>query len=60
MRIETEDVCPESPTGKHEPDWGTIEETSDDEETYVDVSCRHCGRSGCIGTSKTLEDGICW
>jgi hypothetical protein len=58
--IHPDDVCPGSPTGRHEPSWGSVTIESDGDELYVDVNCRHCGRSGCIGTSKTLAENISW
>ena len=51
--------CPFSPTGKHEPDWASVVVTYDG-DAYIDVSCIHCGNSGCVGTSKTLASNICW
>ena len=45
---------------KHEPDWNSVQLTWDGDELYVDVNCKHCGDSGCIGSSKTLEADINW
>lgn len=45
---------------EHEPDWQAIHITHDGGETYVDVDCRWCELSGCIGTSKTLAHDITW
>lgn len=55
-----ENVCEKSPTGKHEPDWKTVHVEYDGDDTYIDVSCIHCGHSGCIGTSKQLAKNISW
>ena len=54
-----EDICPT--TGKlHQPDWNTTQVTHDGGETYVDVNCKDCGQSGCVGTSETLRENINW
>ncbi len=55
----TEDKCEESLDGSHEPDWGSVS-VSYDGETYIDINCRLCGRSGCVGSQSTLADGIDW
>lgn len=55
----TEDICPKSPEG-HEPDWNSLTTDYDGEDTYLDVACRYCGRSGCVGTLETLLSRICW
>ena len=52
--------CKKSKDGKHEPDWDSVSLDSDGGEVYVDVSCKHCGEGGCVGTSKTLADDIDW
>jgi hypothetical protein len=44
---------------EHDPDWDTVVVTHDG-EIYIDVTCKKCGRSGCIGTQKTLESDINW
>ena len=44
----------------HEPDWSSLSITFDNEEVYVDVNCKHCGLSGCVGTMKTLGADIQW
>ena len=54
-----DDACPKSPTKKHEPDWNSTSITCDI-DTYVDVNCLHCGRSGCIGKLQNLVDDIMW
>ena len=59
MEDEDEDICPDSETGEHEPDWSTVF-VEHDGETYIDVNCKLCGRSGCIGSEKTLKENISW
>ena len=39
--------CNASPDGKHHPDPSTVHVTYDG-SAYVDVNCKHCGRSGCL------------
>lgn len=60
MSHEDDDRCPDSPTQTHEPDWSSCSVTHDGGEAYIDVNCKLCGRSGCVGTSKNLIDGINW
>ena len=55
-----DDHCEVSDDGKHTPDWHTVTAEYDGEELYVDVNCKDCGRSGCVGTHKTLEKSINW
>ena len=57
----TEDWCPKNPSGMsmHEPDWKTLT-TSYDGDIYIDVNCRYCGRSGCVGSAATLAKEVCW
>ena len=55
-----EEKCAESPTGKHEPDWHSVSAEFDGDELYVDVNCKHCGHSGCVGTHNTLSAGVNW
>ncbi len=52
-----EDFCPdlESPEHRHEVDPGSYTLENDGESVYLDVNCRHCGRSGCAG--KFMTDG---
>lgn len=58
-RLDLDDACPV--TGKlHIPNWKTVTISSDGGETYIDVCCQNCGRSGCLGTSKTLTANITW
>lgn len=60
QRYGTEEICPNNETG-HEPDLlSPILITSDGGVTYLDVSCKHCGRSGCLGTYDQLVKEISW
>lgn len=52
-------ICPITKQ-THVPDWKTVFLTHDGDDLYVDVNCTDCGRSGCIGTQKTLVDLIDW
>ena len=54
-----DDECPESNNG-HEPDWNTLKVESDGGEYYIDVNCKLCGRSGCVGNTQTLANEISW
>jgi hypothetical protein len=56
------DLCPQGKDSnwKHVPDWQTVVVTSDGGETYIDLACQNCGRSGCVGTARTLTENICW
>jgi hypothetical protein len=51
--------CPKNTRGGHEPDWRTVTIT-DDRELYIDVACKHCGRSGCLGSAKSLAGDVQW
>lgn len=54
-----DDICPE--TGKrHTPAWDTLHMSQDGQEWYVDVNCKHCGRSGCVAAQSKLESEITW
>jgi hypothetical protein len=53
-----EDRCPKN-DGGHEPDWTTTH-VECDVEMYVDVTCKHCGQSGCIGSEAKLTEQISW
>jgi hypothetical protein len=55
-----EDRCPKNGGKPHEPDWNTVRVEPDGDQLYVDVNCQICGRSGCIGTEKTLTENISW
>lgn len=56
----TEDICPLNNGGPHEPDWGTVSLDSDGGGYYVDVLCRRCHRSGCLGQLQRLVEAINW
>jgi len=45
---------------EHLPDWETVTVDHDGDETYIDISCSKCGKSGCIGTASRLEEEIDW
>ena len=55
-----DDVCEKGTDGIHEPDWSSVSIEHDGDETYIDINCKHCGRSGCVGSEKTLERDIQW
>ena len=55
-----DDYCPNSEDNKHEPDWLSVTTEYDGNQLYVDVNCKHCGKSGCIGTASSLKDNISW
>lgn len=57
--LRKDDWCPKTKDHKHVPDWKSMSITEDG-ETYVDINCKKCGRSGCVGTTQTLKDNICW
>lgn len=57
---ELENICSNSENNRHIPDWSTITVTFDGGEYYIDISCKECGASGCIGNQKTLVEGINW
>lgn len=44
---------------QHEIDWGSAS-LSYDGEMYIDVNCKKCGHSGCLGSVKWLEKEVCW
>lgn len=48
------------PKCNHTPDWKSISLEWDGDDLYVDVACKDCGQSGCVGTAKTLEEDISW
>ena len=58
QRFGIEDRCPKN-DGGHEPDWTTTH-IECDVEMYVDVTYKHCGQSGCIGSEKKLAEQISW
>lgn len=47
------DYCPDSPDGPdklHELDMGSLSiHLENDGTAYIDVICKYCGRSGCVG-----------
>lgn len=46
--------CPDSPTGKHEPDHLSVAPVTDlDRQFIVDVTCKWCGRSGSVSIVST-------
>lgn len=57
--LDSDDICPNTLTA-HEPDWDNVHSTSSGGVIYIDVHCRHCGRHGCVGSQKALEEGISW
>ena len=57
---ENECKSPDAPDGFHEPDWSSVYVESDGGEVYIDVNCKHCGSSGCIGTASSLGEQINW
>ena len=58
-KIGDEVRCPRN-SGGHEPDWDTVSVEDDGDESYVDVHCKHCGRSGCVGKASTLIEDLSW
>ena len=58
QRFGIEDRCPKN-DGGHEPDWTTTHVECDG-DAYVDVNCKHCGRSGCVGSEKSLTNQLSW
>ena len=58
QRFGIEDRCSKN-DGGHEPDWNTTH-VEFDGEMYVDVTCKHCGQSGCIGSEANLTEQISW
>lgn len=44
----------------HAPDWATLNLSSDGGQWYVDVNCKDCGRSGCVGSAEMLTGSIDW
>ena len=55
-----ETECPKNANGWHEPNWQSIHIEHDGDGIYVDVTCKHCGQSGCVGTEHSLADAISW
>lgn len=54
----TEESCPQH-DGGHAPDWTSVH-VEFDGNAYVDVACKHCGRSGCVGPEEKLTSEISW
>ena len=54
-----DDICPKTKV-RHIPDWQSTKLEWDGDTLYVDVNCRDCGKSGCVGTHLTLAETICW
>lgn len=59
QRFGTEDVCPNNEQG-HKPDWTRVTTSSDGGQVYLDVPCKHCGRSGCLGSVGEVEAEVDW
>jgi len=55
-----EEVCSKTKDGKHVPDWNSVHVDFDGGEIYIDIQCKNCGLSGCLGTEKTLVEGLSW
>ena len=59
-----EDDCPNAPHKQHEPDWTTLEKTTDGGEIYFDINCIYCGCNGCAGNirqiAELLEHNVQW
>jgi hypothetical protein len=47
--------CQESEDGIHEPDTCTFHLEHDGDGVYLDVNCKHCGQSGCVGKFDAKE-----
>jgi hypothetical protein len=56
----TENKCPKNKGRKHRPDWNKVTTEHDGSSFYLDVVCRYCGRSGCVGVANILEKAIDW
>lgn len=57
--MDEDSIC--SKTGKiHEPDLNSVHIEHDGSEVYIDVNCKDCGASGCIGTLSGLKEEISW
>jgi hypothetical protein len=59
-RKQDENDCRTAPGRQHEPDLASVQVTHDGGEAYIDVSCKHCGRSGCIGLASALVESVDW
>ena len=47
--------CKVASDGKHEPDPETFHLEHDGDGVYLDVYCKFCGQSGCIGNFKAED-----
>jgi hypothetical protein len=47
--LEDPNHCPTTRNHKHRPDPATLHVNHDGDDAYVDVNCKACGRSGCVG-----------
>jgi hypothetical protein len=56
----TENSCPKNRGKKHIPNWRTTTTDHDGSSFYLDVTCKYCGRSGCVGSLKKLEESVNW
>ena len=55
---ESDDYCQVAPDGKHEPNLQTLHIEYDGDDAYIDLNCKHCGRSGCAGKFAPAE--VAW
>lgn len=53
-------VAVETKPCSHEPDWDSISTQWDGDEEYVDVCCKHCGRTGSLGGIAKLVADVDW
>ncbi len=54
-----DEKCDKGPSNKHEPDMTSTSITGEADGIYVDVNCKHCGRSGCFA-HFTKTDEVDW
>jgi hypothetical protein len=57
--VDADDICPDNDGKPHQADWGTAH-INEDGQWYIDINCMQCGRSGCVGSEKTLSGDIQW
>jgi len=43
------DKCDKATDGQHVPDPNTVHIDYDGGELYIDLNCKLCGQSGCVG-----------
>lgn len=55
-----ETKCPKNNDGPHEPDPNSLTVQHDGSDAYVDVNCKHCGRSGCVAKLDLTGQSINW